>query len=102
MKIATLQGIPYAFLKMSEEEDCDGAPLHCCILLFPLAVSPQNALFPLFLAGARKYQPQGLRANIDAEIADPRSRYYPFSAVNQTQGELPLLYSPSGECKHRI
>lgn len=48
MKIATLQGVLCAFLKMTEKEDCDGVPLHCCILLFSPVVSPQNALCPFF------------------------------------------------------
>lgn len=58
MKIATLQGALCAFLKMTEKDDCDGALLHCCILLFPPAVSPQNALRPLFPARARMYSPR--------------------------------------------
>ena len=87
MKIATLQGVLCAFLKMTEEEACDGAPLHCCILLFPPAVSPQNALWPLFLSRARMYPLRGYSSTWAKE-----SQMFPpvyFDGRRKTRAEIP-------------
>lgn len=102
IKIVTLQSVPIACLKMTAKESLQSplsALLHSSFLP---RVSAQKAPCALFGAAEMQLQAEVFSADLRQGNLRVEKPVFNTCAVFAEHSDLPFLYSPSGECKHRI